>query len=89
VHSVKHVEPTNGDLVYSIKLLGDIGTVAVGGVFTHAMGHVLLLGGRNVGANGNFQNKVSSKKILEVIKSLLRLPNDHSKGAHSTGRGHR
>jgi len=79
VHSVKHIEPTAGDFVYSIKFFGNIGTVAVGGVFTHAMGHVPLLGGRKIGANGNFQNKVSSKKILEVNKNLLRLPKAHNK----------
>lgn len=38
VRKVKHIAPKNGDVTYSIKLAGDIGTVAIGGVFTHAMG---------------------------------------------------
>jgi hypothetical protein len=43
VHSAKRVEVKVGDITYSIKLVGNVFTVAVGGVFTHAIGHPQLL----------------------------------------------
>lgn len=44
VHSTKHVAIKDGDETYSIKLEGGAGTVAIGGVFTHALDYVLLPG---------------------------------------------
>ena len=44
VHSTKHVAVKDGDETYSIKLEGSAGTVAIGGVFTHALDYVLLPG---------------------------------------------
>ena len=39
VRSATHTAMKTGDTTYSIKLAGNIGIVAIGGVFTHAMGH--------------------------------------------------
>jgi len=61
VHSAKHIDYKDEDEVYSIKLAGSIGTVAIGGVFTHAIGHIQLRGAHNVGARTEFKYKDTSK----------------------------
>jgi len=61
VYSTKHVAPMAGDETYSIKLAGVIGTVAIGGVFTHAMGHV-----QQPGKNKHARNKY--KRMIPVYK---------------------
>jgi hypothetical protein len=38
VHSVQRMEPRKGDVTYSIKMASGVNTIAVGGVFTHALG---------------------------------------------------
>ena len=43
VHTAERFEFKDGDTTFSIKLTGNILTVAIGGVFTHAMGHPQLL----------------------------------------------
>ena len=40
VHSAAPAAVQEGDVTYSIKLADGISTVAIGGVFTHAMGHL-------------------------------------------------
>jgi len=46
-HSIKHVAIKDGDVSYSVKLEGGVGTVAIGGVFTHALDYVLMPGRSN------------------------------------------
>ena len=53
VHSVKRIEVKDGDITFSIKLAGDVFNVAIGGVFTHAIGH----------------SKMASHKIYSKMKS--------------------
>jgi hypothetical protein len=66
VHSAMHVASRDGDETYSIKLAGDVGTVAIGGVFTHAIGHIQLKGAHSVGARADDRKKPSSKSVHNV-----------------------
>jgi hypothetical protein len=61
IHSIKLVASKDSDVTYSTKLAGNVGTVAIGGVFTHAMNYVHLPGHRN-GAHGEFKIKMSPMK---------------------------
>jgi hypothetical protein len=55
VLKIIHIAPYNGDVTYSIRLAGGVGTVAIGGVFTHAMGKHI----RMADHGDNSQDKIS------------------------------
>jgi len=87
VHSAKLVAFKDDDVTYSIKLAGNNRAVAVGGVFTHAMGHISLSGG-NIGAarDDDFVTTLSSQKSNAINKEHVHLmPIDHRRGKTKTG----
>ena len=60
VHSAKRIEVKDGDITYSIKLAGNVFNVAIGGVFTHAFGHIKMAG-------HNIHSKMKSEKKVPSI----------------------
>ena len=73
IHSVNPVASKDSDVTYSIKLEGHVGTVAIGGVFTHAMNYVHLPGHRN-SAHGEFKIKMTSTKARKKRTGHTQLP---------------
>lgn len=76
VRSVKRVAPQAGDVTYSIKLAGGVGTVAIGGVFTHAMGHAQRPGH---GADAADKKKASPLGKAKINEAHIHLPHGHKK----------
>jgi len=85
VHSAKRLASKDGDETYSIKLAGNVDIVAIGGVFTHAMGHVIRPKSSHVRKTVKFKTikastkkKVrtthASKKITERIEMPVKFP---------------
>ena len=74
VRKVNHIPIGDGDETYSIMLAGGIHTVAIGGVFTHAMMTTKRTSHSSFVAHGGFNESSPSKSFKKINKGHAHLP---------------